>query len=93
MDTGTGTSLQKEQKETGTGQDGPAQSEMLPHEHDGMTLKEIGRNAARNAERKAILAVLKATRWNKSQAAKMLNISYKALLYKIKDCNIERQDT
>jgi two-component system response regulator AtoC len=77
---------------TGTETEPKAQIEDLPHEHDGMTLKEISRNAARNAERKAILAVLKATRWNKSQAAKMLKISYKALLYKIKDCNIERHD-
>ena len=46
-------------------------------------------NAARLAERKAILNVLEATRWNKSQAAKLLKISYKALLYKIKDCGIE----
>ena len=64
----------------------------LTHPHDGMTLKEIGRNAARQAERKAILGVLEATKWNKSQAAKILKISYKALLYKIKDCGIERAD-
>ncbi len=53
-----------------------------------MTLKEIGRNAAREAERKAILSVLETTRWNRSQAARILKISYKALLYKIKDCGI-----
>jgi len=62
----------------------------LTHPHEGMTLKEISRNAAREAERKAILAVLKATDWNRSRAAKILKISYKALLYKIKDCGIER---
>lgn len=62
----------------------------LVHPYDGMTLKEIGRSAARQAERKAIIAVLEATKWNKSKAAKILQISYKALLYKIKDCGIER---
>ena len=68
------------------------QAPALAHPQDGMTLKEIGRNAARQAERKAILGVLESTRWNKSQAAKILKISYKALLYKIKDCGIERAD-
>jgi len=66
------------------------QAPELAHPYDGMTLKEIGRNAARQAERKAILAILEATRWNKSKAARMLKISYKALLYKVKDCGIER---
>jgi len=67
-----------------------AETPKLTHPHEGMTLKEISRNAAREAERKAILAVLKATDWNRSRAAKILKISYKALLYKIKDCGIER---
>jgi two-component system response regulator AtoC len=66
------------------------QTARLTHPHEGMALKEIARNAARQAEKKAILTVLEATFWNKSQAAKILKISYKALLYKIKDCGIER---
>jgi two-component system response regulator AtoC len=66
------------------------QTTELTHPHEGMTLKEISRNAARQAERKAILTVLEATGWNRSQAAKILKISYKALLYKIKDCGIDR---
>jgi len=64
----------------------------LTHPHEGMTLKEISRNAAREAEKKAILAVLESTGWNRSQAAKILKISYKALLYKIKDCGIEHAE-
>jgi two-component system response regulator AtoC len=60
----------------------------LKHPNDGLTLKEIGRNAAREAERKVILTVLEATRWNRSKASRILKISYKALLYKIKDCGI-----
>jgi two-component system response regulator AtoC len=59
---------------------------------EGVTLKDIAREASRKAEREAILHVLEATRWNKSKAAKILKISYKALLYKIKDCGIDPID-
>jgi two-component system response regulator AtoC len=51
-------------------------------------LKEVARRAARLAEREAILRALKRTGWNKRKAAKRLQISYKALLYKIRDCGI-----
>src|SRR5579862_3441215 len=53
---------------------------------DGATpsLLEIGRRAAMNAEREAIERVLNQTRWNRRQAAKILKISYKALLNKLK---------
>ncbi len=55
---------------------------------DVAPLKEVGRRAARIAEREAILRALMRTGWNKRKAAKRLQISYKALLYKIKDCEI-----
>ena len=48
----------------------------------------MGKRAARIAEREAILRALMRTGWNKRKAAKRLQISYKALLYKIKDCEI-----
>jgi two-component system response regulator AtoC len=51
-------------------------------------LKDVARRAARLAEREAILRALVRTGWNKRKAAKRLQISYKALLYKIKDCEI-----
>jgi two-component system, NtrC family, response regulator AtoC len=51
-------------------------------------LKDVARRAARIAEREAILRALMRTGWNKRKAAKRLQISYKALLYKIKDCQI-----
>jgi two-component system, NtrC family, response regulator AtoC len=51
-------------------------------------LKDVARRAARIAEREAILRALMRTGWNKRKAAKRLQISYKALLYKIKDCAI-----
>jgi DNA-binding NtrC family response regulator len=52
---------------------------------DGMpSLLEIGKQAALKAEREAIERVLTQTRWNRRQAAKILKISYKALLNKLK---------
>ncbi|MBW1982836.1 MAG: sigma-54-dependent Fis family transcriptional regulator [Deltaproteobacteria bacterium] len=55
------------------------------------TLKEVCREAARRAETDAILDVLAYTRWNRRKAAKLLQISYKALLNKIKDYEIEQR--
>ena len=50
-----------------------------------LPLKELGKHAAGLAEREAILRVLNYTRWNRRRAAQILDISYKALLYKIRD--------
>jgi transcriptional regulator with GAF, ATPase, and Fis domain len=49
------------------------------------SLKDIGRNAAREAECELIFRTLQRTRWNRREAAEILGISYKALLYKIKE--------
>ena len=51
---------------------------------DGPSLLEIGRRAAMSAEREAIERVLNQTHWNRRQAARILKISYKALLNKLK---------
>jgi transcriptional regulator with PAS, ATPase and Fis domain len=56
-----------------------------------VSLKNVGRMAAREAERKLILGTLMETRWNRRKAAELLDISYKALLYKIKQNNIIRK--
>jgi two-component system response regulator AtoC len=53
-------------------------------------LKEVARQAARAAEREAIARVLEQTGWNRVRAAKLLKISYRALLYKIKDVGLDR---
>ncbi len=53
-----------------------------------MSLKDIGKRAAMLAEREAILSMLQRTAWNKRKAATKLKISYKALLYKIKESGI-----
>jgi two-component system, NtrC family, response regulator AtoC len=52
-------------------------------------LKDISRKAALAAERKAILWALEETHWNRVRAAKLLNISYRALLCKIKDSALD----
>jgi two-component system response regulator AtoC len=51
-------------------------------------LKEVARRAAREAERELIRRTLEETRWNRAEAARRLRISYKALLYKIRDCGL-----
>jgi two-component system response regulator AtoC len=61
---------------------------VVPVGAETVSLKEIGRQAALRAEREAISAMLAWTNWNKRKAAARLQISYKALLYKIKDCGL-----
>jgi len=48
-------------------------------------LKEIARRATEQAERRAIARTLAATEWNRRRASRILGISYRALLYKIRD--------
>ena len=55
---------------------------------DGVSLREIGRRAARGAEREALRRVLYQTNWNRKKAAKILEVSYKTLLQKIKECGL-----
>ena len=56
------------------------------------SLLEIGKRAAMLAEREAIERVLAQTRWNRRQAAKILKISYKALLNKLKLIEVQKQE-
>jgi two-component system response regulator AtoC len=57
-----------------------------------ISLKEIARQAARDAERVAIKEVLDRVHWNRAKAARLLQISYKALLYKIVQCGLVVQE-
>ncbi len=52
-------------------------------------LKEVGRRASLEAEREAIERVLFHTQWNRKQAARLLGVSYKTLLHKIRDCGLQ----
>ncbi len=51
----------------------------------GIDLKSIAKRAAQLAEKRVIEKVLAQTRWNRKEAAERLQISYKALLYKMKE--------
>ena len=52
---------------------------------EAIDLKAISRRAAQVAEKRVIERVLQQTRWNRKEAAERLQISYKALLYKMKE--------
>jgi two-component system response regulator AtoC len=54
-----------------------------------LPLKHVAREAMKKAEGEAILRALEQTHWNRKAAARLLKISYKALLYKIRQCNLE----
>jgi two-component system response regulator AtoC len=56
----------------------------------GLSLKEISRRAVLEAEREVICKALEQCRWNRVKTAKMLKISYRALLYKIKDMGLKQ---
>ena len=52
------------------------------------SLKLLVRNAKGEAERSAIAHALEQTRWNRKAAARLLNVSYRALLYKIQEYHL-----
>ncbi len=52
-------------------------------------LKDVSRLAAMEAEGVVIRRALEKTEWNRRRAAELLQISYKALLYKMRDCGIK----
>jgi two-component system, NtrC family, response regulator AtoC len=64
--------------------------EGLEESAGALPLREVGRRAAQEAEREAIDRVLHHTHWNRKQAAKLLGVSYKTLLQKIRDCGLEQ---
>jgi two-component system, NtrC family, response regulator AtoC len=58
----------------------------------GSSLKAAARAASRQAERELISRALTRTHWNRKKAAGELQISYKALLYKLKQLGLEGAD-
>lgn len=72
-----------------TDDSGHGSSETAPT--GAVSLKEIARTAAREAEREAISKGLEQTGWNRVRTAKLLKISYRALLYKIKEVGLDRE--
>ncbi|PYU13954.1 MAG: hypothetical protein DMG37_09005 [Acidobacteria bacterium] len=55
------------------------------------SLKAAARTASRKAERDLIAKALERTHWNRKRAAQELQISYKSLLYKIKQTGLEEK--
>jgi two-component system response regulator AtoC len=58
-----------------------------------ISLKEAAREASRQAEKELILKVLNRTHWNRKRAAQQLQISYKALLYKLRQMGLDGSET
>ncbi len=52
------------------------------------SLKEVTRQAVRKLEREVILRILREHHWNRKKTARALDISYRALLYKIKEAGL-----
>jgi two-component system response regulator AtoC len=66
----------------------PVDSLML----DGpVSLKKLTRQTVRKLEARIILNALHANNWNRKKAARSLDISYRALLYKLKEVGIPQR--
>lgn len=69
----------------------PAQKHETPPARS-YSLKAAARAASREAERELIMEALARTRWNRKRAAQELQISYKSLLYKLKQIGLEESE-
>jgi two-component system response regulator AtoC len=78
--------LQPKNDGNGTHFDGASRN--TAENNGGGGLKSLARNAKDEAEAEAINKALEETNWNRKQAAALLKISYKALLYKIRQYGI-----
>jgi DNA-binding NtrC family response regulator len=56
------------------------------------SLKAASRAASRHAERELILQTLERTHWNRKRAAEALQISYKSLLFKLKQIQVPKSE-
>jgi len=65
-------------------------SSLLPRlgGNEAVPLKSISREAIRALEKNVILEALHANQWNRRKAAQQLKISYRALIYKIRDAGL-----
>lgn len=69
----------------------PKQEQSPQNEAGSFSLKAAARTASRKAERDLIAKALERTHWNRKRAAQELQISYKSLLYKIKQTGLEEK--
>ena len=72
-------------RNTGSGYASPGEVELV-------NLKEVGKRAAESAEKDLIRDTLQETHWNRKEAAKLLSVSYKALLYKIQKYRLDESE-
>ena len=59
----------------------------------GISLKHIAKQAIREMEGNVILKVLRENKWNRRKAAQVLNISYRALIYKIQEAGLSTKNS
>ena len=57
-----------------------------------ISLKHIAKEAIREMESNVILRVLRDNKWNRRKAAQALNISYRALIYKIQEAGLSQRN-
>ena len=72
----------------------PPRPVSLPYaipENGTIPLKRIAKQAVREMERELILKVLQANHWNRRKAAQQLAISYRALIYKIREAGLSQR--
>ena len=53
-----------------------------------VTLKQMSKDAIKEMEKNVILETLRANQWNRRKTAQALKISYRALIYKIRDAGL-----
>jgi two-component system response regulator AtoC len=58
-----------------------------------ISLKHIAKQAIREMESNVILRVLRDNKWNRRRAAEVLNISYRALIYKIQEAGLSQRNS
>jgi len=69
----------------------PEKKETVRDKKDWPSLKKVHYEAVFKAESEVILKALEMTNWNRKKAAHMLNVSYKTLLNKIKECDLDKR--
>ena len=65
-----------------------AHSSPMPNRNEVVPLKSLCREAIRAGEKNIILAALRANHWNRRKAAEELKISYRLLIYKIRETGL-----
>src|SRR2546423_3208480 len=65
---------------------------LRPAADGSIPLKHIARQAVREMESNLILKVLRDNKWNRRKAAQILNISYRALIYKIQEAGLSQKN-